>query len=86
MVEEMKFKLKRPLIIKVSCDGEIWCFENDELEIYGCGKSFEDASKDFKIVFDALVESYIFEADEKLSESALELKKKLSQFVGDNFK
>lgn len=57
------FRLKKPITVKITCDGEVWCFENEDLEIYGCGKSFEEASKDFKTIFDTLIESYVVEAE-----------------------
>ncbi len=78
-----RLRLKKPITIRLSYDKGIWCLENEELELFGCGKTLDEAFEDFKTVFESLVESYILEKDENLSDDALKLKKKLLEFLGD---
>ncbi|MEM2086751.1 MAG: hypothetical protein QXF06_05035 [Archaeoglobaceae archaeon] len=77
------YRLKKPIPIRVSYDNieNIWCLENEDLELYGCGTTFEEAKKDLEIVFKTLIEGYALEEDRNLSEKAIELKKKLLEFV-----
>lgn len=77
------YKLKKPIPLKVEYDNinYVWCLENEELELYGCGETFEEAMENLKIVFEALIEEYLLESDDVLSEKAIELKRKLSEYV-----
>lgn len=78
-----KYELKRPVFFDLTFDKEdrVFCFENAELELYSCGSTLEEAMKNLEVVFEALIEEYLLEADECLSESALKLKRKLEEFI-----
>ena len=77
------YKLKKELILKPEYDHttDVWCVENPDLELYGCGKSLEEAIKDAEEVFRALIEEYALEDDSLLDEDAKELKKTLLAHV-----
>ena len=45
------------------------------------GYAWEEAKIDLKVVFEALIEEYVLESDEVLSKKALELKRKLLEYV-----
>lgn len=75
------YKLKKQIPLKVGYIDDVWCLENEELGLHGCGKTLEEAKEDLEVVFETLVEEYLFEPDEKLSEKAVELKRKLSEYV-----
>ena len=77
------YKLKKPISLKVEYDNinGVWCLENKELELYGCGETLEEAKENLKVVFETLVEEYLLESDEKLSEKAVELKRRLSEHI-----
>ena len=77
------YKLRKPISLKIEYDNinDVWCLENKELELYGCGETLGEAKENLKSVFETLVEEYLLESDEKLSEKAVELKRKLSEFV-----
>lgn len=77
------YKIKAPIPLRIEYDHntDIWCVENPALELYGCGKTFEEAIKDAEEVFQALIETYVFEKDENLTEDAKKLKKALLEHV-----
>jgi len=75
------YRLKKPIQLNISFDGGIWCVENEELELYGCGMSLAGAVEELKVVFKTLIEEYLLESDENLSEKAIELKRKLAEYV-----
>ncbi|MBC7108983.1 MAG: hypothetical protein H5T41_09430 [Methanomassiliicoccales archaeon] len=80
------YKIKTPIPLEIEYDHntDIWCVENPNLELYGCGKTLEEALKDAEEVFQALIETYVFEKDENLAEDAKKLKKALLKHVEVN--
>ncbi|WP_461863967.1 hypothetical protein [Thermococcus sp.] len=77
------YRLKKPIPLEVEYDNfnDVWCLYNNELELYGCGENIEGAERDLEVVFSCLIEEYAKEVDEVLSDKALELKKKLLEYV-----
>ncbi|GEM_PF-1857409 len=77
------YKIKKPIPLKVEYDHntDVWCVENKDLELYGCGKTLDEALKDAEVVFGALVEGYALEDDKELDEGAKKLKRKLLEYV-----
>ncbi|ACV25378.1 hypothetical protein QIT38_gp38 [Methanocaldococcus fervens tailed virus 1] len=78
-----QYKLKEPLKFKVIYDDKVWYLDNRELNLVGCGNTLEDAIKDLEEEFDFMIEEYLYEGDENLHESALRLKKKLKEILGE---
>jgi hypothetical protein len=77
-------KLLKPIKLHVEYDkdDEIWCIRNDELNIIGCGMTYDDALEDLKIVFESVCSEYTHCPDEQLTEDAILLKNKLLKYVG----
>ena len=77
-------KLLKPIKLHVEYDkdDEIWCIRNDELNIIGCGMSYDEALEDLKIVFESVCSEYTHCPDEQLTEDAILLKNKLLKYVG----
>jgi len=76
-------KLKTPIPLKVEYNREenIWCVENPELELYGCGETLTRALRDAEEVFKALIEEYVLEDEDNLDEDARKLREALLQHV-----
>jgi len=49
--------------------------------LYGCGETIEEVLENLEPVFETLVEEYLKESDEILSEKARELKRKLQEYM-----
>jgi len=77
------YKIKKPIPLKVEYDHNtnVWCVENKDLELYGCGKTLNDALKDAEEVFQALIEEYILEDESILDEDAKKLREALLHHV-----
>lgn len=80
------YKLKKELILQPEYDHttDVWCVENPDLELYGCGPTLEDAIQDAEEVFEALVEEYLLEDETLLDNKARELREALLQHVEVN--
>lgn len=75
------YRLKKPIVLSVNREDGVWCLENEELNVCGCGRYYMDAKKDVIEVLEAMVEVYLMEDDSNLSEDALKLKRKLMEYV-----
>ncbi len=77
------YRLKKPITLKIEYDNfnNIWCVENKELELYGCGDTLDEALEMAKVNFETLIEEYLLESDDVLSEKAIELKRALAKHV-----
>lgn len=77
------YRLKKPIILKIEYDNfnNVWCIENKELELYGCGDSLDEAIETAKVNFEVLIEEYLLESDEIMSKKAIELKNRLAEHV-----
>ena len=80
------YKLKTPIPLKVEYNREenIWCVENPELELYGCGETLTRALRDAEEVFKALIEEYVLEDETILDAKAKELREALLRHVEVN--
>ena len=80
------YKLQKELTLYPEYDHttDVWCVENPGLEIYGCGKTLNEALKDAEEVFEALIEEYLLEDEEILNDKAKELRETLLQHVEVN--
>ena len=78
-----EIKYKKPIVLNALYDTSYytWDLSNEELEIYGCGFSIDEALLDAEACLRVLVEEYLLESDDKLSDKALKLKRKLSEYV-----
>ena len=74
---------KKPILLEALYDNaeRLWNLSNYELEIYGCGDTVDDALLSAEACLSTLIEEYLLESDDKLSEKALELKNKLKEYV-----
>jgi len=75
------YRLKKPIRFDVLYKNNEWFLDNERLEIFGWGSTFEEAEENLKAVFETLVEEYLLEPDENLTEGAKELKRKLAEYV-----
>jgi len=75
------YRLKKPIQFDVLYKNNEWFLDNERLEIFGWGRTFEEAEENLKAVFETLVEEYLLESDENLTEGAKELKRMLSEYV-----
>ena len=83
--------LKEPILLKVTFEIvpepegkkeiKVWCLENDELNIVGCGRTLNEALERAKEDLSLLIEEYLTTDDEQLHESALRVKRKLKELV-----
>lgn len=83
--------LKEPIILKVTFEivpepegkreTKVWCLENDELNIVGCGQTLNEALERAKEDLSLLIEEYLTKDDEHLHESALQVKRRLKELV-----
>ena len=80
------YKLKKPITLKIECNHKTntWCVENPDLELYGCGRTLDEALKDAEEVFEALIEEYLLEDEEILDDKAKELREALLRHVEVN--
>lgn len=71
--------LKRPLSITLEMDivSKTWHIDNDEFRIFVIGKDWNDAIREFYDEFSYLVHHYSQMGDWQLSQSSIELKKKM---------
>jgi len=75
------YRLKKPIRFDMLYKDNEWFLDNEELGIFGWGRTFEEAKENLKAVFETLVNEYLLESDENLSEGAIELKRKLAEYV-----
>lgn len=62
-------------MLNVEREVGIWCVENREFEVYGCGFMLNDVFYDVEKVFEVLIEEYVLEDEEIFDESVKELRK-----------
>lgn len=75
------YKFRKFFMLNVEREVGIWCVENREFEVYGCGFMLNDVFYDVEKVFEVLIEEYVLEDEEIFDESVKELRKVFFQFV-----
>jgi len=75
------YRLKKPIRCDIFYKNNEWFLDNERLEIFGGGRTFEEAEENLKDAFKMLVEEYLLESDENMTEGAKELKRKLAEYV-----
>ena len=78
-----KYKFKQKIAIKISYDAEddLWVLQNDDLGIVGVGDTYEEALEQLEDSLQVVIEGYLHEPDEKLTEDAKELKRNLQKYM-----
>jgi len=78
-----EYKFKQKVSIKVSYDAEddLWVLQNDDLGIIGVGDTYEEALKQLENSLQVVIEGYLHEPDENLTDDAKELKRNLQKYM-----
>jgi len=79
--EDREFILARELVIKVTGNEEGWVFESEELGIIGYGLHRQEAHLAFRQDFAACWDIIACEADDRLTQDAIDMKNLLKSFV-----
>jgi hypothetical protein len=78
---EQIIKLKSPIKVEGVLSGEGWSLYYEPLDIIVSAPTLAECKEDFQEELYVLYEEYVEEEDEKLTESARELKRKLLNMV-----
>ena len=87
IINDTEIDLVRPLEIEIMATGDEssdyqYIVVNEEFNIHGIGKTKEEAINDLKCMFDYLYKDYGICSDDKLTENAIKLKKKILEILG----
>ncbi|HMK94079.1 MAG TPA: hypothetical protein VK536_01635 [Candidatus Limnocylindrales bacterium] len=72
----------KPIVANISFDNDIFTCQNEELGIISASPNLDDCTKDFKDELLFIYKEYGKEEDNKLTEGAKELKRKILVYVG----
>ncbi|MDT7877369.1 MAG: hypothetical protein RQ862_02275 [Candidatus Caldarchaeales archaeon] len=75
------YKLKRPIPVYIDYEDDCVIAANEELGIFTCGASVDEAVEEFRRALLDDYETYLRFSSEELSEGALELIRKLQELI-----
>ena len=80
---EPNIKYRKPIVLNVKYGEEYntWDLSNDELGICSCGCSMDEALIDAEVCLKVLVDEYLLESNDNLTEKALELKRMVAEYI-----